>query len=296
VSKQYEFVKAEQRSPEWHALRKDGITATDASVIAGHSPYKTPYRLWAEKIGYVESAPVGAAAHRGILLEQAVADYYEAETGRKLKRSNGIVRLKEFPWAMASLDRTIVGETGLVEIKTSTSPRWTLHPVPPEVEAQVQWQMFVKADTDYQGTLYQKALEFRKMLKECTPPPAQGEDSDALAAVNPQQSEDIATASPSLDRVARLYEEHLYESKLLDQTLQNLAVALKEAIGEKQGIAGNGWIATWRQNKPSTKTDWEKVAETIGAIAPETYAEAVKRLTQEKAGARVFKFKGGTGE
>lgn len=318
MSRQYEFVKAEQRSEKWHALRKEGITATDASVIAGHSPYKTPYRLWAEKIGYVDPEPVGAAAHRGILLEQAVADYYEAETGRKLKRSNGIVRLKSDPWAMASLDRTIVGEEGLVEIKTSTSPRWTLHPVPPEVEAQVQWQMFVtgapwvdiavllgglvfriervKADTVYQEMLYGKALEFRKMLQTCTPPPAQGEDSDALAAVNPQQSEDIATASPSLDRVARLYEEHLYESKLLDQTLQNLAVSLKEAIGEKQGIAGTGWLATWRQNKPSIKTDWEKVAETLGAVAPETYAEAVKRHTAEKPGARVFKFRGGTGE
>ena len=318
MSRQYEFIKAEQRSEKWHALRKEGITATDASVIAGHSPYKTPYRLWAEKIGYVDPAPVGAAAHRGVLLEQAVADYYEAETGRKLKRSNGIVRLKSDPWAMASLDRTIVGEEGLVEIKTSTSPRWTLHPVPPEVEAQVQWQMFVtgapwvdiavllgglvfriervKADTGYQESLYAKALEFRKMLQTCTPPPVQGEDSDALAAVNPQQSEDIATASPSLDRVARLYEEHLYESKLLDQTLQNLAVALKEAIGEKQGIAGTGWLATWRQNKPSTKTDWEKVAETLGAIAPETFAEAVKRHTAEKPGARVFKFKGGAGE
>ncbi len=39
MSKQYEFVKAEQRSPEWFALRADGITATDVSVIAGLNPY-----------------------------------------------------------------------------------------------------------------------------------------------------------------------------------------------------------------------------------------------------------------
>jgi len=51
MSKQYEFVKAEQRSPEWFALRADGITATDVSVIAGLNPYKTPYQLWAEKLG-----------------------------------------------------------------------------------------------------------------------------------------------------------------------------------------------------------------------------------------------------
>jgi putative phage-type endonuclease len=313
VSKQYEFVRAEQRSEVWHALRKDGITATDVSVIAGLNPYKTPFQLWAEKLGKFTPDPVGPAAVRGILLENTVAEFYEMETGRELRRSNGIVRLKELPWVMASLDRTIVGSEGLVEIKTSTSPRWSLHPVPPEVEAQVQWQMFVtgapwvdiavllgglvfriervKADTDYQGTLYEKALEFRKMLKDCTPPPAQGEDSDALAAVNPQRNEDIEVATASIDRVARLYEEHQYEAKLLDQTLQNLAVALKEAIGEKQGIAGNGWIATWRQNKPSIKTDWKAVAATA-----EVPQEAIDAHTAEVPGARVFKFKGGTGE
>jgi len=62
-------------------------------------------------------------------------------------------------------------------------------------------------------------------------------------------------------------------------------------IGEKVGIVGQGWSATWKQNKASVKTDWEKVAETLQAVAPDTYAEAVKRLTQEKAGARVFRFR-----
>ena len=112
MSKQYEFVKAEQRSPEWFALRADGITATEAAVIAGLSPYKTPYQLWAEKLGKYEPEPVGAAAVRGLLLESTVATFYEMETGKKLKRSNGIVRIKDIPWVMASLDRTIVGEDG----------------------------------------------------------------------------------------------------------------------------------------------------------------------------------------
>ena len=59
MSKQYEFVKAEQRSPEWFALRADGITATEVSVIAGLNPYKTPYQLYAEKLGlYTPAAAV----------------------------------------------------------------------------------------------------------------------------------------------------------------------------------------------------------------------------------------------
>ncbi len=34
MSKRYEFVKAEQRSPEWFALRVDGITAPTSIPIA----------------------------------------------------------------------------------------------------------------------------------------------------------------------------------------------------------------------------------------------------------------------
>ena len=308
MSKQYEFIKAEQRSPEWFALRADGITATDVSVIAGVNPYKTPYQLWAEKLGKYTPDPVGPAAVRGILLENAVADFYEMETGRELRRSNGVVRLKELPWVMASLDRTIVGSEGLVEIKTSTSPRWSLHPVPPEVVAQVQWQMFVtaapwvdiavllgglvfriervEADIKYQTQLYAKAVEFRNALATNTPPTLQGEDSDALAQVVPQTSEEWAQADLSLDRLAALYAEKQYESKLLDQELQNLAISLKEAIGEKVGIVGEGWSATWKQNKSSQKIDYKLLLE---ALKPSV--DVVDAYTREVPGARVFKFK-----
>jgi putative phage-type endonuclease len=310
VSKQYEFVKAEQRSPEWFALRADGITATDVSVIAGLNPYKTPYQLWAEKLGKFTPDPVGPAAVRGILLENAVAEFYEMETGRELRRSNGIVRLKQINWVMASLDRTIVGEEGLVEIKTSTSPRWSLHPVPPEVVAQVQWQMFVtgapwvdvavllgglvfriervKADWRYQSELFVKAERFREALATETPPALQGQDSDALAAAVPQVSEEYETATAGIDRVAALYAEKQYESKLLDEELQNLAISLKEAIGEKAGVVGNGWSATWKQNKPSLKTDWKEVAAKVDA-------KVIEAATREVPGARVFRFRDGEG-
>ena len=307
MSKQYEFVKAEQRSPEWFALRADGITATEVSVIAGLNPYKTPYQLWAEKLGKYEPQPVGAAAVRGLLLESTVATFYEMETGKKLKRSNGIVRIKDIPWAMASLDRTIVGEDGLVEIKTSTSPRWSLHPVPPETVAQVQWAMFITgapwvdvavllgglvfriervvASVEMQTSLYRKAVEFRSLIATQTPPPLQGEDSDALASVTPWNGlEEWAQADAGIDRVAQLYAEKHYEAKLLDQELQNLAISLKEAIGEKAGITGQGWLATWKQNKPSLKTDWKEVATKIDP-------KVVEAATREVPGARVFKFR-----
>ena len=319
MSKRYEFVSAPQRSPEWFEMRKGGITATGITAINGTSPFKTAYRLWAELTGQVGEQEVGAAAQRGQLLEQAVADYYTAETGKKLRKSNGIVRLKEHPWAMASLDRTIVGDTdGLVEIKTSTSSRWQMFPVPPEYVDQVQWQMFitgasycdvavllsglvfrierVEADPIYQTLLFDKAVAFLDLVKTKTPPPLTGNDSDTLAEVKPQSSNTYAKADPQLDHIARLYIEAKAEAEAADAALKEMAIAIKEAIGEGEGVKGHGWLATWKTNKPSVKVDWKSVAETFGHVAPDTFAEALRRATTEQPGARVFRVHGKDGD
>jgi putative phage-type endonuclease len=297
-------------------MRKGGITATGITAINGSSPYKTAYRLWAELTGQVGEQEVGAAAQRGQLLEQAVADYYTAETGKKLRKSNGIVRLKEHPWAMASLDRTIVGDTdGLVEIKTSTSSRWQLFPVPPEYVDQVQWQMFitgasycdvavllsglvfrierVEADPVYQTQLFDKAVLFRELVQSKTPPPLTGNDSDTLAEVKPQSNNTYAVADPQLDHIARLYIEAKAEAEAADAALKEMAIAIKEAIADGEGVKGQGWLATWKTNKSSVKVDWESIADVLRTVAPDTYGEAIKRFTSEKPGARVFRVFGG---
>lgn len=50
----YVTVNLAQGGDDWLAWRRDGITASDASILLGHSPYKTRWRLWAEKVGYCE--------------------------------------------------------------------------------------------------------------------------------------------------------------------------------------------------------------------------------------------------
>jgi hypothetical protein len=214
---------------------------------------------------------------------------------------------------MASLDRTIVGQPGLVEIKTSASRRWSLYPVPPEVEAQVQWQMFVtgapwvdvvallgglvfrieriKENIQLQTELCQKAIQFREALAAGTPPAMVGIDSETFAQVVPQGSEEWVTADDEAERIARTYEELRLEGKVIDEQLLEMAMILKEKIAEKAGIAGADWVATWKQNKASAKTDWKAVAAVLKGVAPETYDVALAQFTQETPGARVFRFK-----
>lgn len=48
-------VDLEQRTEAWHAWRRNGITATESAVILGLSPYKSPWRLWCEKVGKAQA-------------------------------------------------------------------------------------------------------------------------------------------------------------------------------------------------------------------------------------------------
>ncbi len=108
----------------------------------------------------------------------------------------------------------------------------------------------VKADRNLQTEMFRKAELFRKAVETRTAPALDGRDSDVLAAVKPHSSEEWATADTGIDRVAAMYSQALYESRLLDEQISNLAISIKEAIGERQGIVGNtGWVATWRANK-----------------------------------------------
>lgn len=41
-----------QEGEAWLDWRKQGVTATDAVILSGRSPYKTKWRLWAEKVDF----------------------------------------------------------------------------------------------------------------------------------------------------------------------------------------------------------------------------------------------------
>ena len=67
-------VNLSQRSPEWLAWRSQGVTASEAAAIVGRSPYKTLWRLWAEKTGLCEPDDLSANpfVQRGLQCEDQV--------------------------------------------------------------------------------------------------------------------------------------------------------------------------------------------------------------------------------
>jgi putative phage-type endonuclease len=69
----------EQRSEAWLAWRQSGITATESAVILGLSPYKSPWRLWCEKVGRAQPAELSAnpLVRFGIEHEDEVRQLFE---------------------------------------------------------------------------------------------------------------------------------------------------------------------------------------------------------------------------
>lgn len=104
----------------WKALRHQYIGGSDAASVVGLNPYRSRYTLWAEKTGRIPSFEGNLATEVGTYLEDFVAKLFEKETGKKVRRENQSILNDQYSWAIANVDRVIVGEDAGLEIKTTS--------------------------------------------------------------------------------------------------------------------------------------------------------------------------------
>ena len=104
----------------WKKLRSKYIGGSDAAAVVGLNPYSSAYALWAEKTGKTAPFEGNLATEVGTFLEEFVAKKFEQETGKKVRRCNQSILNDKYPWAIANIDREIVGEDAGLEIKTTS--------------------------------------------------------------------------------------------------------------------------------------------------------------------------------
>lgn len=104
-----------QNSPEWLKMRKSKIGASDASIVLGINPWKTPRRLWEEKLDIVEQEPMNMAMMRGHQLEPIAREFFTTATGKIALPA--VSFHPEYEWMMASLDGVNHEEEFILEIK-----------------------------------------------------------------------------------------------------------------------------------------------------------------------------------
>lgn len=98
-------VRCRSTDPEWQALRREGIGASEAAAIMGVSPWRSPLQLWAEKTGAIEPPELeGEWIEWGHRLEPAILEAYRDRTGRHTEPSREMLWSDEHRWAFATLD------------------------------------------------------------------------------------------------------------------------------------------------------------------------------------------------
>ena len=73
-------ISLNQRSDEWTTWRNGGVTATDARVLLGLDPEKSPFTLWAEKTGRMERKDLSVipAVRYGVEHENVARELYNS--------------------------------------------------------------------------------------------------------------------------------------------------------------------------------------------------------------------------
>lgn len=104
-----------QNTPEWLAMRKNKIGASDAPILMEVSPWKTPYQLWEEKLGLSKQKDQNFAMRRGHSLEPKALQAYNDYTGNFCAPE--VVFHQERKYMMSSLDGLSLDRSMVVEIK-----------------------------------------------------------------------------------------------------------------------------------------------------------------------------------
>ena len=297
-------------------MRREGLTATDMTVLAGVSPYgRTAHDVYLDKMGLSEPSATTASMGLGNRLEPVALALLADERG--LTISPGTTEKHPImPWVIASPDGNVLdGDTGhrvaVAEAKAvglRMAHRWgesgDANAIPDDVRVQVQWQMIttrtplahivallgtearfyeVGHDEDLSGALLELGDAFwRERVLAKSPPDIDGSEASArmIRGLFRKATLALVAAPPE---ASDLVQQFLLAKAAAEKAEQNEAAAkarLCAIIGEHEGLRGNGWTATWKTRAGAP--DWKSLAEKLGAtkaLAEEYRREGPRVLT-----------------
>lgn len=110
-------VEFDQGSPEWLTWRRGLLTATDAPMLMGVSPYVTPFKGWQRKIGQIPEQEETEPMRRGKRDEPIAREWFIKEYGIDMEPC--CVESDTYNFIGASLDGLSKCRKYLLEIKSN---------------------------------------------------------------------------------------------------------------------------------------------------------------------------------
>lgn len=263
---------------EWKELRSHYIGGSDAAAVVGLNAYASPYSLWAEKTGRVPGFAGNLATEVGTYLEEFVAQKFAQVTGKKVRKCNQSFLNSQYPFAIANIDREIVGEDAGLEIKTTDTlnlKKFSGGEYPANYYAQMvhymaitgkkRWYLAVlignkefkwfvlDRDEAEIAALMTAEAEFWELVKTDTPPAVDGTaaTSETLKTIYAESDDsvcDLTAFSANLQQYMAL-KKQIKELELLADEAAN---KIKEFMGESGGGECDGFKVSWKSQTRST--------------------------------------------
>lgn len=289
-------VKDAEDHEKWLEARTLGIGGSDAAVIMGMNPYKSPYQLWLEKAGQVEPPDLSGNqyVYWGTKNEANIADWFQEETGKKVKRL-GTLRSKEYPFMLANVDRTVVGENAGLEIKTAgvrQYRKWKDDEIPDAYYCQclhymavtgadywyiavllggneAKWKRIERNEEDIQH-LIMAETDFWKLVEARTPPPVDGSDSCAAALSAQYKGGDpnySIILPPDIDGVIASLEDDKAIMDALKKQITEKENRLKALLGNAEEGTTDHYCVLWKTQAGRSSVPLAKIKKQ----APDVY-------------------------
>lgn len=263
---------------EWVKLRSQYIGGSDAAAVVGLNAFSSPYSLWAEKTGRVPGFAGNLTTEVGTFLEEFVAQKFAQETGKKVRKANQSFFNSKYPWAIANIDRDIVGEDAGLEIKTTSElnmkkfkngeypanyycqcvhylavtgkQRWYLA----VLIGNREFKMFtIERDEAEIAALMGAEADFWELVKQDTPPTADGSQA-TTAAVNALylKSNDDVCDLTGFSETIKQYLELKKQVKELDTLVKEAENRIKEFMGESGSGECDAARVSWKSQTRSS--------------------------------------------
>jgi len=265
---------------EWLEMRRQGLGGSDAAAIVGLDRYRSPFDVYADKLGLRPEIPDNEAMRQGRDLEQYVAERFMEATGKKVRRRNAMLQHPEYPFMTANIDRWVVGENAGLECKTTSvlnKTKFSQGEFPPRYYVQCMHYMAVTGAERW----YLAVLVLNKAFHVFTIERDEAEIQALIAAEkdfwenhvlkkippNPDGSETTSEVIKQLFPEARErkeaalfgYEQKLEQYLLLDEQVKELTKqrdALKQEIQLSLADAeigrAQGYIVEWKNQVRQT--------------------------------------------
>lgn len=270
---------------QWLEARRAGIGSSDGAAVLGLDPWSSPLQVYLDKRGLLPEREQSPAMRWGTALEPLVAEWFEEETGRKVRRRLAILRHPERAHVIADLDRLVVGEGVPLEIKTTSAwsrDEWEDGDIPLRVVVQLQhqlavtgaaygyWAVLIGGNDARWGRLERDDALIAQMLDRYAafwsqhvesgvePTPSAASDAETVGLLHPTEEAGKTVLLSTADRTT--LEDYLRAkgaAKAAQEALKTAAARVQALIGDAEAALLPGVeepVAVWKTRQRNSYT------------------------------------------